>query len=1378
MRRHAKALVAITALFVLLGASSAFALQTHEQGEDVKTADVPGGVCCFAGLAVDSSGGDLYAADQFDPNTFAFGKLHRFNADGSYDASFDVEESLGEPQDVAVDNSGTASDGRIYVTDSANNRVVAIDGSGALVAAFGTGGRINGVEDSAGDPDALPSPFTSFSRPCGLAVDRGNANLFVADQFNNRIWIFDSSGALVGEIADPSLNGPCGMAFSSTGRLYVRNAFDGKVLRFVRTGATTYEFGSVFFPAEEGGASDVAVDTTDDHVYVNRGDRIVEYDAGGSQVSTFGQGQGGGTPLCCSGGIAVDGINGRIYASDGGSIKTFSTALITLPDVTTGSASNVTGETATVKGTVDPAGGPDSQCVFEYDTDGSYSAPATAPCQPAGSYSSFREVSADLTGLSPATTYHYRLHATSSEGASNGGDRSFTTDGPPVVGSLSVANVSDVGATLRARIDPAGSTTAYRFEYTTKKDFESQGFSGASRVPVPDANVDATAAPLAVSQVIADLTPSTEYVFRVVATNAIDTTETTARPFKTSAAPTGAERGEIPGRGFLPHDRAWEMVSPPDKGGADVSPRSDRTRAAVDGNAVNFMSLGAFADAPGLIVANDYIAERSTDPSPGHNGWRTHAVTPAISTGIPFALLASGYEPRYFGDFSDDLNRGIFMEINPLTDDPFTELVPNLYRRTDLRKPGVGTYELVTSCPICPETGPLPTFPAGGADLIFKPRIAGTTPDVTRVVFESMHHLTGDAPPTSRDSKLYEWSDGTVRYVGRIPADPSATSCNDLEGPACTSAVISHAGASTNAGTLSEDGNEWLTPHVISDGSDGHSRIFFTHPTVDGTTAVPAHAEGNLYMRVDGVETVQLNASERTGPAGFAMAKFLDASTDGTRAFFVSPQPLTDDAPPATHEGRLYMYDAAAVNDEVQKLAVEASGGQFRLRFESEPTVDLSFDAPASAIEAALEALPSVGGAGGSVSVTGGSAGGDGGTPYTIVFGGSLAGKDQPLMSAEPGTTPLSGGSAQATVTPWVKGGGHLQLLNRDSEPADEGGLAVLLGPSDSGHDVYMVVQGQLVDSEPVLGTNYGIYRWHDGEISYIGYMPNVLLINPELLNDLASSGRTAAGEGTQARVSPDGKHLLFAARSGEGLTGYDHGVCEPVFGVGCHELYLYDAEADSLQCASCNPTGAAATGPATVSIKKEQGGSQVSRRLNNPLSDDGRYAFFSTAERLVLADTNGVMDAYVFDSEEGKPHLISSGEHQSPSYFLDASFDGRDAFFSTRDRLSKWDSDIQTDVYDARVGGGFPEPPAPPPACIGDACQPAPTHVNDADPSSSSFAGPGDPRVRDRHRPRRCGKGKRRAKRRNGKARCVKRRHGRSRHAERTANGHGRASR
>jgi hypothetical protein len=699
----------------------------------------------------------------------------------------------------------------------------------------------------------------------------------------------------------------------------------------------------------------------------------------------------------------------------------------------------------------------------------------------------------------------------------------------------------------------------------------------------------------------------------------------------------------VTGAAALPDGRAYEMVSPPHKNGGDVIAESQRTRAAADGDGVGFTSLRAFGDAQGTGVAVDYLSERSTEPAPGTNGWTTHGITPLQAGMSVRAVLLTALEPLYVGDFSDDLDRGVFFAWSPLTDAPSVKDVVNLYRRTDLRTPGAGQYDLITACPLCDATStPLAPLPGNALAAPLAPFLADASPDMRHVIFESRQRLTGDTPlQASNRARLYSWDDGTLRLAGRIPIAP-AIECDDAGAPVCTAADVSIAGQGAGANHAT-----WLTPHTVSDGSDGHTRTFFTRPTNNGTSLAASGFVGNLYMRVDDTVTAQINASE-TGPTGFAPAHFLDASVDGSRAFFMTAQALTADAP-SDGQGKLYMYDGTK---------------------------------PASA-------------------------------PDNLTF-----------LSAD-------------------------GELGDGSDPANVRGL---IGTSDDGSYVYFLAEGQLVSDEP-LGTDPNIYLWHDGDISYIGPSPRG---TAQIEISVVTSNYIQLHR--QARVTPDGRHLLFSAISGAGLTGYDHGSCESGLGVGCRELYVYSADNGDLVCASCNPSGAPATRMATTGVRANQGATRPTWHQNRALSDDGARVFFSTAEALVPEDTNGRIDAYEYDVAAGAVHLLSSGKSPADSWFLDASSDGDDAFFVTREQLVGWDADQAYDLYDARVGGGFPEPARALVPCTGDVCQGLlGTPPGGPAAGSALLTGAGNASGTLKPRAKKCRRGfvKKRVR---GKRKCVKR--------------------
>jgi WD40 repeat protein len=186
----------------------------------------------------------------------------------------------------------------------------------------------------------------------------------------------------------------------------------------------------------------------------------------------------------------------------------------TAPAATTAGASGITGSAATLAGTVGP-GGAATSYVFEYGTSTSFGS-ITGPVG-AGSGESAVAATGSLTGLSPNTTYLYRVVAANSLGTTFGAVASFTTTGAPsapAVLTQGPTSIGDTTATLAGQVDPEGQATAFAFEYGTTPGF------GAITTPV---ELDSAGSGESVSAVAAGLTPNTTYYYRLVATNASGT---------------------------------------------------------------------------------------------------------------------------------------------------------------------------------------------------------------------------------------------------------------------------------------------------------------------------------------------------------------------------------------------------------------------------------------------------------------------------------------------------------------------------------------------------------------------------------------------------------------------------------------------------------------------------------------------------------------------------------------------------------------------------------------------------------------------------------------------------------------------------------------
>jgi hypothetical protein len=197
--------------------------------------------------------------------------------------------------------------------------------------------------------------------------------------------------------------------------------------------------------------------------------------------------------------------------------------------VTTGAPESVTASSAKLTGTVNPGGAPTTYH-FDYGTTDSYG--LTTKETDAGSGSADVPASAQLSGLTADTTYHYRLVATNASGTVAGADRTLRTSAnpqPPSVASVSASGVGVNAATLRANVTPNGLATTVRFEYGTTTSYGSATSEQA---------IGAGTSRVAVSAPAGGLKPNTRYHYRAVATNAAGVTRGGDRSFTTGRAPT------------------------------------------------------------------------------------------------------------------------------------------------------------------------------------------------------------------------------------------------------------------------------------------------------------------------------------------------------------------------------------------------------------------------------------------------------------------------------------------------------------------------------------------------------------------------------------------------------------------------------------------------------------------------------------------------------------------------------------------------------------------------------------------------------------------------------------------------------------------------
>jgi hypothetical protein len=235
---------------------------------------------------------------------------------------------------------------------------------------------------------------------------------------------------------------------------------------------------------------------------------------------------------------------------------------------------------------------------------------------------------------------------------------------------------------------------------------------------------------------------------------------------------------------------------------------------------------------------------------------------------------------------------------------------------------------------------------------------------------------------------------------------------------------------------------------------------------------------------------------------------------------------------------------------------------------------------------------------------------------------------------------------------------------------------------SADGSHVYFIAKGVLSGANaehnsPTAGHD-NLYVWDEGRTAFIATLPS------------------AAFKLGEEQATPDGEQLVFT--SSADLTPDDTSTVAQVF--------LYEAQRETLTRISrgqggYNDDGNTTTNPASIRNAAAVAGRRV-------ISEDGSAVVFESNEALTSQVHGGTRNVYLW--RDGNVYLISdgtpAGEHSGNGYAglvgIDAS--GQNIFFATEAQLVGQDTDELSDLYDARVGGGFPAPKVN--GCAGEACQ------------------------------------------------------------------------
>jgi hypothetical protein len=281
----------------------------------------------------------------------------------------------------------------------------------------------------------------------------------------------------------------------------------------------------------------------------------------------------------------------------------------------------------------------------------------------------------------------------------------------------------------------------------------------------------------------------------------------------------------------------------------------------------------------------------------------------------------------------------------------------------------------------------------------------------------------------------------------------------------------------------------------------------------------------------------------------------------------------------------------------------------------------------------------------------------------------------------------------------------HLEDLTTQ-DPAGGGvgsgvvGTGGVLNLSRDGRDVYFLANGNLATGAG--GTGLKLYGLRNGNLRFITDYPSSLSNGYTFVTNGASESWEAL---RLSRVSGSGRYLLFPFQGNPAGTR----LASVSLTNGHQVLYRYDWDEDRIDCVTCNPTGKGVTSNSYLvipeSVERVHGaGASGSERYF--MSDEGEV-LFNTAQSLLPKDTNGKIDAYLWN---GDLRLLTDGSAEFNQAAEAATPEFTNIYVVSSQQLVPTDIDGATDVYDARVGGGLASQQVRPdgavPSCEGAACQ------------------------------------------------------------------------
>jgi hypothetical protein len=1263
------------------------------------------------GLAVDQSSGDLYVADQngrridqFDPSKPSGEQFVRAWGWGVRDGSEELQTcteasgclqgltgsgpgQLALPQALAVEPSAPHD---LYVVDPPNHRVQKfhlnpVTEEAEFVLMFGgevdkgplhPGNVCTAAYIAAGDTCGAGTTGTAngqfgpwpeggpFQLGSGL-IATGPAGVYVGDQ--GRIQEFDSSGNYTGQITLAATEKTLALAVNSAGDVYVIAGINERQ-RITPPASGTYTLsfkGSttepISFEAGDAEIESALFGITSGNTTVSAGG-LVEFNHVYSYVNV--------PQMTASAGSVTTEVQGtpptlRKLSPTGVPLQTLDAS-----GEPTALAVNAADEVYVRD--LDPAHG--STEVLAYDSSGAQTDLIAAPEIEAGA--GHRSPGGLAFGQSAALLYlsdpiHFEVLSVP-----------LPPPGPGVEAeSVSESELLATRATLEAEINPKSRATTFHFEYVDQAGFEAHGFAecetpanpGCHKTPEHPLPGPVDFAGHRVKEAVTGLQAETAYRYRAVATNTKGTVDGPGAAFTTyppvlfsPQAPTGLQPTavtlhlDLNPEGLDTHYRFQYVTQQHFEAEGFANPAST-PEAEVEATAFTPLSAAITELQPATAYRFRLLAENSASAGP------------LASADFPFETPPTVCPNQHLREEDNSLalpQCRAYEKVTPADKRGGSAhgiaAAPSGQRAVFGAKPDSAPDYLSRRTPdgwLSEHVDPPPSL---GVRLKV-PFANESLSEFLEPAF-ALGYTEADeaAGPPETAVPLLRGPDGTFSQAGALLHRPEGGDIKEaIDTETAVSADLSHAFLQGAAPLLATDSYPPGPPGGVS----SHQRIYEV-ATESAAAPRPASVdpEGHVYQGCDAFgSTFAEDPVEGGGSGGLTLPPHLshseEVSRDGSVFFFTAWSPQLPESACAANHPSAY------------QLLARVNGAE---------TVDLSQPQPSQC--------------------------GSGPAPEEVSC------RNAPVSSAA-----FAGASADGHRAFFVSyrqltddaTQNQLNLYMYDFEkPAGERLTAVSAGDSSGlgpgvtgfldvsadGSHVYYIAAGLLTEKRNALGAeahpgaeNVYVYDTETGRTSFVADLcPGAGASCPGSGSDFKNNHQfRLANESAAYDLTPDGRYLVFSTYAQ--LTPDDQNQAR--------DVYRYDAQTETLIRVSTGHEAQDQNGNGGGQDAEFNVSSELLHAPHRIVSADGQTIVFATARPLQEGDENGNVDAYLW--HQGQVDLLSGSQAKTgngPDVTLSAS--GADVFFSTAAGLLPTDLDGLRDVYDARVDGGFPNPPLGRPPC------------------------------------------------------------------------------